>query len=138
MDNNEAFLGKGWSFPPEFYAGGAEVVMVAGAEDIRQSLHILLSTATGERTMFAAYGCDLMRYLFEEVDQGFVNSLRGMVSDAILNDEPRIKTDNIEVEQDTQTPGLLLISIDYTIRSTNNRYNLVYPFYINEASATAL
>ena len=134
MDINEAFLGRGWSFPPEFYAGGAEVEMVDGEEDIRQSLHILLSTSMGERIMFSSYGCDLGRYLFAEIDQGLVNELTDIITDAILTNEPRIQTDHVEINQHDSVTGLLLISIDYTVRSTNNRYNLVYPFYINEAS----
>lgn len=134
MENNEAFLGKGWSFPPEFFSNGAEVEMVSGEEDIRQSLHILLSTSWGERTMFSAYGCELSRYLFEEIDQGLVNGLKSVVGNSILNNEPRIDVDRIEVDQSNENLGLILISIDYTVRTTNNRYNLVYPFYINEAS----
>jgi phage baseplate assembly protein W len=132
--DNEAFLGRGWNFPPEFFSGGADVDMVAGEEDIQQSLQILLSTTMGERVMFSSYGCDLFRYLFDEIDQGLVNGIRGMVSDAILLHEPRVKTEGVDINQAESDTGLLLISIDYTIRSTNNRYNLVYPFYINEAS----
>ncbi len=134
MENNEAFLGKGWSFPPEFFSNGAEVEMVSGEEDIRQSLQILLSTSLNERTMFVDYGCELSRYLFEEIDQGLVNGLKATVGNAILNHEPRIQADNIEVDESSQDQGLLLITIDYTVRTTNNRYNLVYPFYINEAN----
>jgi phage baseplate assembly protein W len=72
--------------------------------------------------------------MFEEIDQGLVNGLRGIVGDAILNNEPRISVNEIEVDSSKQEEGLLLISIDYTIRSTNNRYNMVYPYYINEAT----
>jgi phage baseplate assembly protein W len=131
---SEAFLGKGWSFPPEFFQNGAEVEVVFGEEDIRQSLKILLSTSLGERTMFSRYGCELSRFLFEEIDQSLVNSLRSIVEDSILSYEPRIQTDNVDVDQSETDPGLILISINYTIRSTNNRYNLVYPFYLNEAN----
>lgn len=128
------FLGTGWSFPPEFYADGAEVEMVSGEEDIRQSLQILLSTSLKERTMNSSYGCELNQFLFEEVDQSLINSLRGVVSDALLNHEPRIKVGDIQVDNSSIETGFLLISIDYLIRTTNNRYNFVYPFYINEAS----
>lgn len=134
MDNEEGFLGRGWNFPPEFFSGGAEVEMVGGEDDIRQSLQILLTTSMGERTMFSGYGCDLSRYLFEEVDQSLINGLRSIVSDSILNNEPRIAVDNVDIDQSGSNAGLLLISVDYTISTTNNRYNLVYPFYINEAS----
>ncbi len=133
MEENNAFLGKGWSFPPQFFMNGSEVEMVGGEEDIRQSLHILLATSLGERTMFSSYGCDLSNYVFEEVDQSLINGLRGLVSDAILNNEPRITVDEVEIGAGP-AEGLVLIAVDYTVQSTNNRYNLVYPFYINEAS----
>ncbi|MBE7170242.1 MAG: GPW/gp25 family protein [Williamsia sp.] len=134
MSDNEAFLGKGWNFPPWFSRGGAEVAMVAAEEDIQQSLSILLSTSIDERTMFSSYGCDLRRYQFAEIDQELVNGLKSMVSNAILNNEPRVQTDSVEVDQHPSEAGLLLIAVYYTVRATNNRYNLVFPFYINEAS----
>jgi phage baseplate assembly protein W len=134
MENNEAFLGQGWSFPPEFYAGGAQVELVAGEEDIVQSLEILLTTSLGERTMFAAFGCDLRRFMFEEIDQSLINGVQNVISDGLLNNEPRIKVLNVELDVSNAWSGAILISVDYLVRTTNNRYNLVYPFYINEAS----
>jgi phage baseplate assembly protein W len=134
MENREAFLGQGWGFPPAFFNNGANVYLVSGEEDIRQSLGILLSTALRERVMFPDYGCDLSEYQFEEIDNALINSLGGIVADAILLNEPRIITEQVEVIQDNFDNGVLLISITYTIISTNTRYNMVYPFYINEAS----
>jgi phage baseplate assembly protein W len=134
MTGDEAFLGTGWSFPPEFFSSGAEVEMVSGEEDIKESLYILFGTFLNERVMFSSYGCELSRYLFEEVDQTLINGLTGIIEDAILNNEPRISTNSVDVTQSSTEDGLLLISIDYTIRTTNNRYNMVYPFYINEAN----
>ena len=32
------------------------------------------------------------------------------------------------------TISKVLLDIVYKVRATNNRYNLVYPFYLNEAS----
>jgi len=84
--------------------------------------------------MQAEFGCDLNYALFEEIDQGLINTLTSLVSDAILNYEPRITLDNLDVSEDPTQQGLLLVSITYTVRSTNSRFNLVYPFYINEAS----
>lgn len=116
MSNNDAaFLGTGWSFPPVFTEGGAEVEMVSGAEDIEQSLKILLWTHLGERTMQEEYG--LSGFLFEEMDQGLVNSLRRLISDGILYHEPRIKLDKVDVSDSGALEGLLLISITYTVRT---------------------
>lgn len=134
MDNNEAFLGQGWAFPPEFFSNGSQVELVSGEEDIRQSLNILLSTALGERTMFSSYGSDLTKFMFEEIDQGMINGLRNAVEDSLLNNEPRIKVLNVSLDLSNAPSGTVLISVDYLVRTTNNRYNMVYPFYIYEAS----
>jgi len=134
MIGDEAFLGKGWSFPPEFFSSGAAVGMVSDEEDIKQSLTILFGTSLNERVMFSSYGCDLSRYQFEEIDNALINGLTGIIEDAILDYEPRITVDVVDISQSSDEVGLLLISIQYTIRATNNRYNMVYPFYISEAN----
>jgi len=135
MSAEQSFLGTGWSFPPAFPNGGAEVALVSGSEDIHQSLQILLSTQLGERVMQDEFGCDLNLVLFEEMDQGLVNTITGLITDAILYHEPRITLDNLDVSESSTQQGLLLISLEYTVRGTNSRFNMVYPFYINEASS---
>ena len=108
--------------------------MISGPEDIHQSLQILFATQLGERVMQDEFGCDLNGFLFEEISQGLVNSLTAVISDAILYHEPRITMDKLEIDRSASEPGLLLISIHYTVKSTNSRYNMVYPFYLNEAT----
>lgn len=134
MNNDRSFLGTGWSFPPAFTQNGSDVEMVSGQEDIHQSLQILFSTQLGERVMNDEFGCALNSFLFEEIDQGLINSLTSVISDAIVYHEPRIIMNRLEINESESVQGLLLISIDYTVRSTNSRYNMVYPFYINEAA----
>ncbi|MCB0207853.1 MAG: GPW/gp25 family protein [Anaerolineae bacterium] len=134
MPTDQSFLGTGWSFPPTFTAGGAAVELVSGVEDIHQSLQILLATRLGERVMQDDFGCDLSSLLFAEIDQDLLNSLSSLISDAILYHEPRIKLDKLNIAEDKNRQGLLLIGIEYTIRNTNSRFNMVYPFYINEAT----
>ena len=134
MAAESAFLGTGWSFPPAFGRGGAEVAMVSGVEDIQQSLQILLATRLGERVMQDEFGCALDSVVFEELDQGLINTLNRSIADAILYHEPRITLEQIDIDERADQPGLLLISLVYTVRATNSRFNLVYPFSINEAS----
>jgi phage baseplate assembly protein W len=138
MSMDQAFLGTGWSFPPTFTQGGADIALVSGAEDIQQSLQILLSTRLGERVMQDEFGCDLHSVLFEEIDQGLINALNSMIADAILYHEPRISLDQLDVSESADEQGLLLISLEYTVRSTNSRFNMVYPFYINEATTAGV
>ena len=134
MQQDGSFLGTGWHFPPSFTKSGEEVEMVSDADDIHQSLQILLSTSLAERVMQDAFGCDLNRILFEPIDQRLINTVTDLVSDSILYHEPRIKLDGLDLSESEGEPGLLLIGIEYTVRSTNSRYNMVFPFYLNEAT----
>ena len=138
MTTDPAFLGRGWAWPPSFSPGGGEVAMVAGAADVAQSLEIIFSTEPGERAMRETFGSALSRFLFAEIDQTMLTNLRGAIFDAILAFEPRIQIDGVEIVESGETPGLLTISLHYTLRGTNSRYNLVYPFYLREATTGAL
>jgi uncharacterized protein len=65
---------------------------------------------------------------------GFTNSVIGLVSNAILGDEPRIALNNVTASESELADGLLLIAIEFAIRSTNSSYIVVYPFYRKEAA----
>jgi phage baseplate assembly protein W len=128
------FLGRGWSFPPRFDPRTKEVVMVADEEDIAESLRILLSTQPGERVMLPKYGCHLRRMVFEEASEQTVTQIKEAIRKAILFYEPRISLNRIDAPLVDAMSGKLEILIGYTIRSTNTRHNLVYPFYLQQAT----
>jgi len=132
IDEN-SFLGRGWSFPPVFTRGDHGVQMVDEEEDIKQSLIILLSTIKGERVMQPDYGANMEDLLFEPLTVSYAQRMSGQIERAILFFEPRIKTDDITYNQDNKN-GLVEIRIDYTIIATNNRRNIVYPYYLNEGT----
>ncbi|RLA26174.1 MAG: hypothetical protein DRQ62_00290 [Gammaproteobacteria bacterium] len=134
MSRSSSFLGTGWSFPPSFTHHGNDVQMVSDAEDVHQSLDILLATRLGERVMLENYGCELSEFMFEEIDQSLLNNLSSLIENAITRHERRIKLDSVTITQSDALNGLLMIHMSYTIRTTNSRYNMVYPFYINEAT----
>lgn len=131
--NTTSFLGKGWNFPPGFSKNGKNVLIVEEEQEIQQSLQILLSTSQGERVMLENFGCDLNRFLFEEISQHLINNLDSLIRDSILYYEPRIDVASITIDESKESSGMLLISIEYTVRSTNSRFNMVFPFYLNEA-----
>lgn len=133
-----SFLGTGWSFPPEFGPGGAEVALVSDVEDVHQSLAILFATRLGERPMQESFGCNLDALLFEEIDQGLVNRINSMINDAILQHETRIELRDLDVTQDPDDAGVLRIQLEYAVLGTNSRYNMVFPFYLNEAVTPGL
>jgi len=132
--DDPAFLGRGWSFPPSFSRSSASVDMVSGAEDIRQSLWILLSTSIGERIMVPGFGCSLTPMVFDGVTVTFLTKLQDVVRTAILDWEPRITVNDVLAVDDRAEPGLVRLTVEYTIRATNARSNLVYPFYLREAT----
>ena len=137
MENSKnSFLGTGWSFPPSFNHTSASVEMVSDEEDIRQSLHILLSTSLGERVMQPDYGCNLADYVFEGLSSTTIGYIRERVANAILFYEPRIVVEQIDVTGEGSVDNLegrFLITISYTIPGTNSRFNYVYDYYRNEA-----
>jgi uncharacterized protein len=137
MTTPASFLGTGWSFPPRFSRGGAEVEVVSDVEDVHQSLQILLGTRRGERPMQERFGANLDTVLFEEMDQGLVNRVTSLIHDAILEHEPRVDLRGVDVTP-AHEAGVLRIRIDYAVRGTNSRYNMVFPFYLNEAVAPGL
>jgi uncharacterized protein len=132
--SDSSFLGKGWAFPPGFSDNGRDVLQAADETDILQSLTILLSTARGERIMREDFGCDLEKFVFEDISQDVINDLTEYINDAILYYEPRITLNSVSIDESGLVQGLINISLDYTVYATNSRFNLVYPFYLNEAS----
>jgi phage baseplate assembly protein W len=131
-DAPASFLGTGWHFPPSFTDHGRDVLRVADEEDIQQSLTILLATAQGERVMLEDFGCDLNRFVFEEMDQRLANDLAAFVKKALLRYEPRIEVEDVEVEPGGDTEGMVRLRVVYRIPATNSRFNLVFPFYLKE------
>jgi len=135
LDRPPSFLGTGWAFPPRFGPGGGELAMVGGTADIEQSLAVLFATRPGERPMQEGYGCALDDLLFEEMDHALVNRLNSLIHDAVLYHEPRIEPLAVQVEPDPAQDGRLLVLFSYRVLETNSRYNMVFPFYLNEAVA---
>lgn len=142
MADQNDFLGKGWAFPPEFvkgqgYANG-DVVMVAGREDIDQSLGILLRTSLGERVMLPDFGCNLADYQFDPMNSALMGFVKDLIYNAILFYEPRIKVLNLTVSSPDSwdaIEGRLLIAVDYQIISSNSRFNFVFDYYVNESAS---
>ena len=126
------FLGRGWAFPVGL-AVDDEIAMVADAEDIRQSIRIILETDPGERVMRPDFGAGLRRLLFEPITTNTLALVQQRVEDALTTWEPRIDVIDVAVSADEAPSGVLLITIQYSIRTTNTFYNLVYPFYLQEA-----
>ena len=129
---DKSFLGTGWSFPPTFSRQSYSIEMVSDDIDIRQSLWVLFSTPVGQRIMLPEYGTRLWQVVFRNITRTLMTQMEEYVRNAVLYWEPRIDVDRVDVQPHADVAGLVLITLSYTIRGTNSRSNLVYPFYLLE------
>jgi uncharacterized protein len=124
----KTFLGRGISSPLAADQHGA-LEHAAYEHSVQQSVWIILSTAKGERVMRPDFGCGIHELVFDTVTASTSGRVVSAVREALLRFEPRIDVRDVNV-----SPGgdgeVLLISVDYEVRATNNVFNLVYPFYL--------
>lgn len=102
--------------------------------DIASSLEIILTTSIGERVMAPDFGCNLEDLLFENLDTTLKTLVADQIETALIYYEPRIDIEKINLDTDRELEGIVLIEVTYRVRSTNTRYNFVYPFYKNEGT----
>lgn len=122
------FLGVGWGFPVSL--DGGRIATGRYEESIRQAVWIILATARGERKMRPDFGCGVHDLVFATNSAETAGRAATGVREALVRWEPRIDLENVDVTSDPEEPSRLLIQIEYRVRSTNNRFNLVYPFYL--------
>ena len=123
------FLGSGWSFPIE-PTEQCTIEEASGADSIQQSIRLILSTSRGERVMRPDFGCGLYDLVFGLNDAAMSGEAQRAVREALVLWEPRIDLLDVRAVPDPAQPNVLLIDISYQVRTTNSRYNLVYPFYL--------
>ncbi|CAB3778770.1 hypothetical protein LMG28614_00724 [Paraburkholderia ultramafica] len=123
------FIGTGWPFPIMPDPSG-RLAYVEGDANVEQSLRILLQTAPGERVMRPDFGCEAPRLVFAPGSQQFMSLLETTIREAIRDWEPRIDVQDVTAEADPVDPSHVTVSLAYTVRQTNTRMNLVFPFYL--------
>ncbi len=126
-----SFLGKGFAFPVSVDPASGRFRTAEYEEDIQQAIYMILMTRRGERVMRPDFGCGIHEFAFETMDYGTVSQMEDSVREALIRWEPRIRDIEVKVEPEAEA-GRLRISLSYVVRATNNPYNLVYPFYLNE------
>ena len=103
--------------------------MLEEEADIASSLEVLLTTARGERIMLPQYGCNLEELVFEILDTRMKTLMADKVESAILYHEPRIEVERIRLDDSREPEGVVLIEVIYRVKSTNSRFNFVFPYY---------
>ena len=125
---NADFIGRGWGFPLRVGPTGG-IGMVEREQEIEEAIRLILGTAPGERPMRPEFGCGIHEYVFAPSDGQTAGNIAREVRAALDRWEPRIETDDVVIAFDAVDTGVLYIDVHYTVRSTNDRRNLVFPFY---------
>ena len=131
--SSQNFLGTGWDLALTVDEESKRVKMARDEESIRQSIWIILSTSPGERIMRPNFGSNLQDLAFRVNNAGLAGAAISAVRTALATWEPRITVLDVNAYSDSDSPNVLHIDINYQVRATNSRYNLVYPFYLEYA-----
>jgi len=129
MSMSSDFIGRGIMFPLRVDQSGS-IAMTSGVDDLDSSIRMVLATAPGERLMRPRFGCRIWELLFEPINANTMGLMSVAVRDALGQWEPRIAVEDVVVSPDEADQGRVHIHIAYTVRTTNDRRNLVYPFYV--------
>lgn len=126
------FLGSGWSFPVRVDPKTGRIAMTEGEENIRESIGIILRTYRGERVMRPGFGSSTPDYAFSPSHYSLKESISYELRRELVVQEPRVRDVEVTCESQSGQEGSLVLRVSYTVRSTNNRYNQVYPFFGGE------
>lgn len=132
MENSStaaSFVGRGFTWPLRVDASGS-IALTDGSGDLDDAIRVVLLTAPGERLMRPQFGCRIWDLLFEPVTANLLGLVDRAVRDALAQWEPRIEVLDVTPRQDDDEPGLVLIDLTYRVKATNDRRNLVHPFYV--------
>jgi phage baseplate assembly protein W len=126
------WLGRGWAYPVIIDPATGGIAAAEYEADVRQSILIIIGTAQGERVMRPDFGCGIHDLVFEAIDSMLLTRIQTTVTDAMVEYEPRIEVLSVNVDPTQAADGLLIIEFQYRVRLTNQKDNLVYPFYFRE------
>ena len=127
-------LGRGWNFPINAVPRVGQLAYTSGPDKVRQSIQIILETDPGERLMRPTFGCGLRRYLMKPNTPATRALIQNDVQLALAAFEPRIEVQTVTVSPSDDELSLVLIQISYVHLRDGRRDNLVYPFYLTQAT----
>lgn len=127
---NKKFLGSGMKFPPQINPATGRFMVSAAEQSVKESIYLILMTQKTERLVRPDYGSTLMSYTFMDINATSLNMMRRTIMEQIMLQEPRVS--EVDISFDSQTrDGCLIVNIDYVVSATNQKDNLVFPFYLN-------
>lgn len=132
MADNKAFMGRGFKFPFSVDPSTNRIAMSSAEDDIEEAIRIILRTNIGERVMMPDFGTSASDFIFSDDRAERITALEDSVYEALVMWEPRIRDVEVEAINMDGSKNVLEIRISYIVRTTNNQFNMVYPFYMME------
>ncbi len=128
MTDAPDFVGRGWTFPPSVDSRG-RIALTGGIEEIEGAMRMILLTAPGERVMRPEFGCRAWDYVFQPMNPNTMGMIETAVEEALNRWEPRVNIEAVRAVEDSTRTGTVAVQVDYSVKETNDRRNLVVPFY---------
>ena len=132
MADNKSFMGRGFKFPFSVDPSTNRIAMSSAEEDIKEAIRIILRTNVGERVMLPEFGTAAGDFIFSDNRAERIAALESSVREALERWEPRITDIDAQADTAAGSKNVVEINIRYTVRMTNNQFNMVYPFYMME------
>lgn len=123
------FIGRGWAFPIRTDANGG-IALVSREREVAEAIRVIVSTIPGERPMRPEFGCRIHDYVFSPADSATADAISAEVTRALAMWEHRIDVGDVVVSYTDEDPTVFYIDIQYQMKQTNSRHNLVFPFYV--------
>jgi len=124
------FLGSGMKFPPSINPATGRFEVSKGAVSVKESVYLILMTQKTERWIRPEFGSSLMSYTFMDTGATMLTIMSREIANDLMRNEPRIEDVDVKIDAMSKQ-GALIIYVDYLIRETNVRDNLVFPFYLD-------
>lgn len=123
------FIGRGWAFPIRTDANGG-IALVSREREVAEAIRVIVSTVPGERPMRPEFGCRIHDFVFSPADSATADAISAEVTRALRMWEHRIDVGDVDVLFTEDDPTVFYIDIKYQMKQTNDRHNLVFPFYV--------
>ncbi len=128
--DEKLYLGAGMKFPPQVNKATGRFMLSSKEENVKESIYLILMTQKTERFMRPEYGSSILSYAFADTGETMLALMQQELEEDILKNEPRV--DDVTIRIDAQSrSGCLIIYIDYRLRGSSIRDNMVFPFYLS-------
>jgi phage baseplate assembly protein W len=114
MSDGATRFGRGLAFPVRVGADG-RLACSTGADNVRESMQLILLTEARERLMLPQFGAGLGRLLFRPNTPATHRLMEETVRESLGRWEPRVRVLEVTAAADADDPAAVLLRIHYEL-----------------------